>query len=67
MLRSATGDLRLELTLGLWILGEREAAITSLDGLMREDGTDRFLEHWQLKRSSAEDGATTGTLFGPKA
>jgi hypothetical protein len=63
----ASGDLRLDLMLGLWIVGEQEAARSILDGLLYEIGVEAFLAQWELKHSLSEDGERIGTLFGPRA
>jgi hypothetical protein len=64
---SATADLRLHLALGLWVLGEHEAARLILDQLLQEIGVETFLAQWGLKHSLTEGGQRTATLFGPAA
>jgi hypothetical protein len=66
MLSVATGDLRLQLMLGLWVLGEQQAARSAFEGLLREIGVETLLAQWGLKHSLTEKGEPTETLFGPK-
>jgi hypothetical protein len=66
MLSVATSDLRLQLMLGWWVLGEQQAARSAFEGLLREIGVETFLAQWGLKHSLTEGGEPTGTLFGPK-
>jgi hypothetical protein len=64
-LQNATGDLRIRLILGLWILGEKDTAETLLEGIFREYGKDAWLAHWGIKPSMVEEGDPVGTLYGP--
>jgi hypothetical protein len=66
MLTAATGQLRIELMLGLWIIGKREVALQILEQEFRE-GKDTWLAVWGLQSSLTETGEPTGTLFGPAA
>jgi hypothetical protein len=66
MLIAATGELRTELMLGLWVIGERTAALEILDQELSR-GKENWLARWELKFSSNETGGRLDTLFGPAA
>jgi hypothetical protein len=66
MLTAAAGRLRVEIMLGLWIIGQREVSLQILDQEFR-DGKDAWLARWGLRSSLSETGEPTGTLFGPAA
>jgi hypothetical protein len=65
MLGWATGELRVRLMLGLWILDERDLARDLLEKILREDGRAAVLGRWGLQATSTETGRPAGTLFGP--
>jgi hypothetical protein len=64
MLTAATGELRVELMLGFWLLGDQEAALQILEQEFQK-GKDIWLARWGLHPSVTETGEPIGTLFGP--
>jgi len=66
MVPAAMGDLRVQLMLGLWVIGEREVALQILGYEFRE-GKDTWLGRWGLQPSLTETGEHSDTLFGPAA
>ena len=66
MLMSATEGLRVELMLGLWLIGEREAAMQVLEQEFLV-GKDTWLARWGLRSSSKGTAEPMGSLVGPAA
>ena len=65
MLAVAGCELSVRLMLGLWVLGERDAAGEMLESSFRAEGKDIWLGRWGVQFSSTETGQPIGPLFGP--
>lgn len=64
-LPNASQDLQCRLMLGLWILGEKEAAENILEELFRVHGKYAWLAGWDIERTLVEEGQAVETLYGP--
>ncbi len=64
-LQSARQDLRVRLMLGLWLVGEREAAENLLEELFQAHGKYAWLDAWDIKPTSVDKGEPVETLYGP--
>lgn len=64
-LQSAKESLRIRLMIGLWILGEQEAAENILEEFFRIHGKYAWLAQWGVKPSLIEEGHPIDTLYGP--
>lgn len=58
-------DLLVRLMLGLWILGEHEAATTLLDGIFKAQGKHAWLSAWDIHPTLVEKGQPMETWYGP--
>jgi hypothetical protein len=64
-LQKADEELRVRLMLGLWILGETEAAEDILEELFRLHGYYPWLALWDVKPTVVKKGESVTTLYGP--
>lgn len=64
LLAQSAGETRVPLILGLWLLGERQAAHDALEQDLRS-GREAFLASWGLRPSTSEAGEPSAVLFGP--
>lgn len=64
-LKNAKEDLQVQLMLGLWVLGEQEAARHILEGLFQVHDKYTWLTRWDVKPSLAGKGHSVNTLYGP--
>jgi hypothetical protein len=64
-LPGAIQERQVRLMLGLWILGERQAAQNVLEELFRVHGKDAWLTRWNIQPTWAEEGEPIYTLYGP--
>lgn len=65
MLAFSGGELSVRLMLGLWVLGERDAAGGVLESFFRAEGKDAWLGRWGVQFSSIDTGQRVAPLFGP--
>jgi hypothetical protein len=64
-LPEAGQDLRVRLMLGLWLVGEREAAGNLLEELFQAEGKYAWLDAWGIKPTLVKKGEPIETLYGP--
>jgi hypothetical protein len=64
-LAGAGQDLKVRLMLGLWLLGEREAAANLLEGFFQAQAKYAWLEAWEVRPTVMEREEPVETLYGP--
>jgi hypothetical protein len=62
---NAPEDLRVRLMLGLWILGEEQAAKDLLEEFFQQHGEYPWLAQWAVELTQVEPGKIVDTLYGP--